>query len=560
MTARTMALGAGIVALAVVLAAAPTGSDVFEGAEAREALVARAMVETGDWILPLWNGAVMPSKPPLFHWLVATAAEATGSGVTPRTLRAPSVLLAGVVVLLVFAAGAAWGGEQVGLFAALVLATTPQFLAEAGNGRVDMTLCAAVTGAQLAFVRALDGARPGTTLLLALCLALAMLAKGPVGPGLVGLTALAFVLLEGRLRDALRLVRPLPVLLFLAVAGGWYGLAYWHRGDAFLAKQILSENGEALLGGARIPYRSDLYFVGPLVLKGLPWTLVLPWAAVGAWRGRAPRRYCLVWAATVFLFFSLAPLKRAAYLLPLRPALALVTGWWLAEVVSAARSPARLGRIVRGAALAVVGAGIGLVVTSVAVRLGLHPEAALARLGLHDETDVMGYVRAMRAAWVPGVLLGGVTAGAAWAVAVAAGGARWRTVVQGTAVVVACLTAFVQGVMLPAKAAERSMRPFAEAVREQVPDDAPLALLASTEEIGLIFYLGRNVPLIKVGRRPADVPPGYYLIHRGRWRTWSHPPGWEEVPVSPHASHPAPFVLVRRLGPDLAAPPSSETG
>src|SRR5262247_1784382 len=108
MPRRLITLGAGTVLLAVALAATPIGSDVIDGGEAREALVAREMLETGDWILPLWNGSVMPSKPPLFHWLVATGSRVMGTNVTAHTLRAPSVLLAGLVVLLVFSAGVRW--------------------------------------------------------------------------------------------------------------------------------------------------------------------------------------------------------------------------------------------------------------------------------------------------------------------------------------------------------------------------------------------------------------------------------------------------------------------
>src|SRR5205823_14288268 len=173
--------GAALVALTVALGARAIDSDVYEGGEAREALVAREMLDTGDWILPLRNGSVVPSKPPLFHWLVASSARLTGGQVTVRTLRAPSVVLGGVVVVVVFLAGLAWGGAEVGTFAALVLVTTPQFLTEASDGRVDMTLTAAVTGAHVAVLQAL-GVRPGARLLLALCLPFAMLAQGPIRP------------------------------------------------------------------------------------------------------------------------------------------------------------------------------------------------------------------------------------------------------------------------------------------------------------------------------------------------------------------------------------------
>src|SRR5881396_3901450 len=424
---RHVLAAAALVALAVVLAALPIGSDVYQGGEAREGLVVREMLRTGDWILPLWNGSVMPSKPPLFHWLAAAAAALTGAGVTEPTLRAPSIALAGLVVLLVFLAGRAWGGEQVGCMAALVLATTPQFLNEGGDGRVDMTLTTAVTGAQLAFVDALRGGGGPTRLVLALCLALAMLAKGPVGPGLVGLTALVSALTNRRLGPALRLVRPLPVLIFLAVAGGWYGLAYLHRGMDFVAKQIISENGEALLGGSRFPYRSPLYYLGPLVVGGLPWTLVLPWALARGWRsGELPRRHAVAWAGVVFLFFSLAPLKRAAYLLPLRAALALVIGWWLAEVAEEERTPGRLVVAARGLALAAAAGGLGLAAAAAAVHWGCVPSASLIEAGARREVDVAAYLRVAAAAWAAIAALGLAGGAAAALAARALGGARWR--------------------------------------------------------------------------------------------------------------------------------------
>src|SRR5437867_2766129 len=308
---RPVLAAAALVALAVVLAALPIGSDVYEGGEAREGLVVREMLRTGDWILPLWNGSVVPSKPPLFHWLAAGAAALTGAGVTERTLRAPSIVLAGLVVLLVFLAGRAWGGEQVGFMAALVLATTPQFLNEAGDGRVDMTLTTAITGAQLAFVHALRGGGGPTRLVLALCLALAMLAKGPVGPGLVGLTALVSALANWRLGPALRLVRPLPVLVF----------------------------------------------------------------------------------------FSLAPLKRAAYLLPLRPALALMIGWWLAETAEEERPAGGWVAVARGLAVVSVAGLLALAAAAGAIRWGLVPGARLIEQGARHEIDAATYLRVVAAAW-----------------------------------------------------------------------------------------------------------------------------------------------------------------
>ena len=548
---RPVLAAAALVALTVVLAALPIGSDVYEGGEAREGLVVREMLRTGDWILPLWNGSVVPSKPPLFHWLAAGAAALTGAGVTEHTLRVPSIALAGLVVLLVFLAGRAWGGEHVGFMAALVLATTPQFLNEAGDGRVDMTLTTAITGAQLAFVHALGGGGGPTRLVLALCLALAMLAKGPVGPGLVGLTALVSALTNRRLGPALRLVRPLPVLVFLAVAGGWYGLAYHHRGMDFVAKQIVSENGEALLGSSRFPYRSPLFYLAPLVLAGLPWTLVLPWALARGWRsGELARRHAVAWAAVVLVFFSLAPLKRAAYLLPLRPALALVIGWWIAEAAEEERPAGAWVAVGRGLAVVAAAGLLALAAAAGAVHWGLVPGASLIEQGARHEIDAATYLRVVAAAWAAVGAVGLAGALAAALAARALGRARWREAALAIAAAVACTTVVVYGLFVPARAAQKSVKPFAHAVRDRLRPDDPLALLAGDEEIPFIFHVGRNVPVLApAGARPRDdVPAGYYILDQARWRAWKAPAGWEEVLASPHlfSTHRHDLVLVRR--------------
>jgi hypothetical protein len=547
-TARRAATAAGLFLLALFLGSRGIDADVYQGGEAREALVAREMLTSGDWVLPLWNGSVVPSKPPMFHWFVASGARLTGGQVSPRALRAPSTVLAAVVVVLVYVAGVAWAGERTGAFAGLVLATTPQFLREAGNGRVDMTLLAGVVAAQIALAAAWrrGGARGVPGVVVALALAWAMLAKGPVGPAVVGMTAAAFAWRQHDVRTLLRLVRPMPVLVFLVLAGGWYAAAYLHRGTAFFAKQILSENGEALLGGARIPYRSPLFFLVPLVLGGLPWTLLLPWALRSAWRGAPERRQCLVWAAVVFVFFSLAPLKRVAYILPLRPPLALLTGWWLAEAVEAVAAGGVLVGVGRVFAwiVGLLAAGAG-VATELALRG--HVPARLRALATRDDVDLDSAVRALAASrWETLALLAGTVAAAMWT-ARALGRARWTQAVLGTAAMVALGTTLGGDVVAPERAAQRSVQPFARAVALAVPPDGPLTVVASSDVIPFLFYVGRHVPLERAGA--AGLGAGWHVLHRGRWeRLRARVDCAERARGDLHSAHLDDLVLVRCEG------------
>jgi 4-amino-4-deoxy-L-arabinose transferase-like glycosyltransferase len=551
---RAIVCAALLAGLTLALGWRVAGIDVVEGGEAREGLVAGEMLETGDWILPLWNGTTIPSKPPLFHWLAVGVAYASGEGVTERTLRAPSIVLAAVVVLTVFGAGWRWAGPAVGVLGALVLATTPQFLKEAADGRVDMTLTAAVTAAQVLLIEAFR--RDAGRLLpvaLAVLVALAMLAKGPVGPALVGLTALAVAAGTRTLRPLGRLVRPLPIAIVVLIAGSWYGLAIWHRGGDFIAKQIVSENGEALLGSDRFPWRSPLFYLDGLLTGGFPWTLVLPWAAVGAWRGGTARRACLLWALMVFTLFSLAPLKRGAYMLPLRPALALVIGWWLADVARSDVVDDRAVRPVRAIAAVVAVLAVIVALLGVLVSYGLVPAAALRSLALRYEVDADANLRAIADGSVELLLVGAAAAcAAAWAARAAAVG-RWAQTAVAAATVVVAGTLVARDVYWTGRMAQ-SLRPFALAVRARVAATEPLTLMTMEEmaEAGLpfIFYVGRHVPIRAApGADPPDVAPGYYVLDQARWTVWKDPVGWEEIVRSPHlfSRHRRDLVLVRRL-------------
>jgi len=252
----------------------------------------------------------------------------------------------------------------------------------------------------------------------------------------------------------------------------------------------------------------------------------------------------------VLVFFSLAPLKRAAYLLPLRPALALVIGWWIAEAAEEERPAGAWVAVGRGLAVVAAAGLLALAAAAGAVHWGLVPGASLIEQGARHEIDVATYLRVVAAAWAAVGAVGLAGALAAALAARALGRARWREAALAIAAAVACTTVVVYGLFVPARAAQKSVKPFAHAVRDRLRPDDRLALLASDEEIPFIFHVGRNVPVLApAGARPRDdVPAGYYILDQARWRAWKAPAGWEEVLASPHlfSTHRHDLVLVRR--------------
>lgn len=51
------------------------------------------MLQTGDWVVPIYNGEVRIQKTPLNYWLVALTGKITGH-IDELSVRAPSVILA----------------------------------------------------------------------------------------------------------------------------------------------------------------------------------------------------------------------------------------------------------------------------------------------------------------------------------------------------------------------------------------------------------------------------------------------------------------------------------
>ena len=87
---------------------------ILHRGEAREGLVVQGIVHNQQWILPFRNGE-MPSKPPLFHWIAASAALILGE--SDFVMRLPSAIGAGIMLVITFLLGRAMAGRRTGWLA-----------------------------------------------------------------------------------------------------------------------------------------------------------------------------------------------------------------------------------------------------------------------------------------------------------------------------------------------------------------------------------------------------------------------------------------------------------
>src|SRR5208282_5456540 len=212
--------------------------------------------------------------------------------VTAANLRLPSALyaIAGALLAMLFAYEIL--GRDAAVLAGLALAGSYQYVSQGRFGRVDMTLCFFESLALFAFLWWLPR-EPGSAgrrarlesnlpalYLMAAALGLGVLAKGPVGAILPGVSILIFMIAEHRGRQILLMLDPGAIIVGGAIASSWYLACYFGGRFAFLNRQLDTENVGRFFGalGAMAPW----YYLKPVLLNSAPLSLIVPIAAVWA--------------------------------------------------------------------------------------------------------------------------------------------------------------------------------------------------------------------------------------------------------------------------------------
>ncbi|MFE4108344.1 ArnT family glycosyltransferase [Almyronema epifaneia] len=324
----------------------------------------RQMYETGDWVTPYFNGETRFDKPPLVYWLMAIAFHL--AGVSEWTVRLPSAIAATALTALGFYVLRRFGFAQPNQATAItasggtglshqsqntlwlsafigsaLIALNPETIAWAHIGVSDMLLSGCMGAALLAFF--MGYAQPEQPsrqtkwyFSFYVGMALAVLAKGPVGVVLPSLIVIGFLLYVGRLREVLAELRLLPgLLLFLLITVPWYVLVILANGRAYIDSFFGYHNLDrftSVVNGHSAPW----FFYFLVVFVGfVPWSIFLPQAIarlqfwrVKHWR-RQPRSaqlglFALAWFLGIFIFFTVAVTKLPSYVLPLMPAAAIL--------------------------------------------------------------------------------------------------------------------------------------------------------------------------------------------------------------------------------------------
>jgi len=317
-----------LIAIGYVLFFFRLGSNDFIYAEAREGQVVLEMYKTGNIILPLRVGKVIPSKPPFFHWIGLIVSKVTGS-VNEFSTRFPSALFGILGMIVTYFLGKEIFNTRVGLLSSIFMATTTGYMKLARQARVDMTLNFFMTLSILFFILGYkyEYKRKLFFLLYFLSASLATLAKGPVGIVLPSIIVIIFLIAKKELGMIFKKEILLGILIFIVVSSSWYILALIIGGEEFFQKQIMTENINRFIGRKHgYGHEHPFYYLLPRVFTfQIPWSIFLPAVIYNYFKTYSRERqnkatFFIIWFFTVLIFFSIAASKRTDYLLPIFPA------------------------------------------------------------------------------------------------------------------------------------------------------------------------------------------------------------------------------------------------
>jgi 4-amino-4-deoxy-L-arabinose transferase-like glycosyltransferase len=309
--------------------------------EPRFAQATKQMVETGDFVDIRFQDEVRYKKPVGVYWLQAAVVETAATLGLPRPevriwlYRIPSLIGAIGAVLLTYWTALAFVTRRGAALAGLLMASSVLLGVEARLAKTDAMLLLSVVAAMgalarvyLSWQRGEDPTHPPWAWPIIFWTALAggILLKGPLILVFAALTIGALAILD-RSATWLWRLRPLWGLMWLLVLVlPWFIAIFWRAGNEFfsdsiggdmLSKLVAQESHGAPPGTYLLMFWVTFWPGAPLALMAAP----------AVWRARREpaAQFLLAWLVPSWIMFELVLTKLPHYVLPLYPAIAILT-------------------------------------------------------------------------------------------------------------------------------------------------------------------------------------------------------------------------------------------
>lgn len=306
--------------------------------EPRYAQASKQMLETHEFVDIRFQDEARHKKPVGIYWLQSVSVslgEALGVPEARTTIalyRIPSLLGALATVLLTYWAALAFLGRRGAFLVAALMATSIILMVEARLAKTDAALTACSVAVMGGLARAYFGRGAGVLPKRALMIfwlgfAAGILIKGPLVLMFAGLTVAILSYRERSIRWLLTLRPGLGAVFTLLVVLPWFVAIALKSGGAFYSEAV----GHDMLGkvgtAQRYHWAPPGFYLLAFFATFWPGAIFAAIAAPFAWAHRREDAvaFCLAWIVPSWLVFEAVPTKLPHYVMPLYPAIAIVT-------------------------------------------------------------------------------------------------------------------------------------------------------------------------------------------------------------------------------------------
>lgn len=327
------------------------------------------MIESGDFITPVYNEKKRFAKPIMYYWMVATSYKIFG--ISLASARLPSLLFGTLSIGLTFLLACRLFNSRVGLLSAFILPSIYLHFQISRWSTTDMALSFFILLALYLFVLWFEtGFKKNIfSYLFYFAIGLGFMVKGPPAILIPGFTIAGFLIATKRkscFKD-LSITKGLSILAITIFP--WFVAMLWIHGDEFKDHIVGNEIKNRLVHDTPFSF----YYLGVLFRYQLPWSLFFFFAVLRqfgflgfvsekklSWvekikgfcknigkhlnlffrEGKESLVFCYIWLAVCLVLFTLLRVEHSRYMLPCCPVFAILTAKFFSD---AEKTPINFG-------------------------------------------------------------------------------------------------------------------------------------------------------------------------------------------------------------------------
>lgn len=303
--------------------------------EGRYSDIVRIMLQSGNYVTPLLNGIPFLDKPPLYFWIQTFFARLIG--LNEWGLRLWPVIIAVIGCIATYLAGRRLFNRRTGWLGAIILGTNLLYFVMAHVANIDLTVAIFISISLLLSLIALEKTEQNTRYfyLAYLFAALAILTKGLIGIVFPAMIIGLWILILNQWKTIKQMHLFTGMLLIVVICAPWFILAE-HENPGFLHYFFYTQQVYRYVATEFNSHYGAWFYPALILIGTLPWTFSVVPALIRktklTWQSPQRHRkqlFLLIWVISITVFFSIPISKPLSYILPVFPAIALITASYL---------------------------------------------------------------------------------------------------------------------------------------------------------------------------------------------------------------------------------------